>query len=109
MRYTQVLRLLAPAPVPALNPVTLREVLGSRPDPMCLAALEAEVRHTITQYRVEVATGVLGRGVLTVRGRALSRLPRPRHRRPTPQRTAEPMRSSGSTGRGAEHRYASET
>lgn len=65
----EVLALLAPL---SLDPVTLRTVLGPQPEPAAVAALEAEVRQAIQQYRVEVATGVLGRGVLTVRGRPLS-------------------------------------
>jgi hypothetical protein len=56
----------------ALDPVTLRAVLGPRPEPPARAALEAEVRAAIQQYRVEVSTGVLGPGVLRVRGRPLS-------------------------------------
>ena len=68
----EVLRLLAPQPALTLDPATLREVLGPRPDPAALAALEAEVRDAIAQYQVEVATGVLGRGVLMVRGRPLA-------------------------------------
>ena len=55
-----------------LDAITLRAVLGPRPKAAAEAALQAEVLTAIQQYRVEVATGVLGRGVLTVRGRALS-------------------------------------
>jgi hypothetical protein len=56
----------------SLDPITLPAVLGPRPDPAAKAALEAELRQAIAQYRVEVATGVLGRGVLLVRGRPLA-------------------------------------
>jgi hypothetical protein len=55
-----------------LDPITLRAVLGHRPEPAAVQALEAEVRAAIQQYRVEVATGVLGHGVLLVRGLPLA-------------------------------------
>lgn len=68
----EVLRLLTvPEPLP-LDPVTLRAVLGARPEPAAVTALQTEVLAAIQQYRVEVATGVLGPGVLTVRSRPLS-------------------------------------
>jgi TubC N-terminal docking domain len=65
----EVMAILAPL---TLDPVTLRTVLGARPEPTVVQALEAEVRAGIQQYQVEVATGVLGRGALTVHGRPLS-------------------------------------
>lgn len=65
----EVLAILAPL---TLDPATLHAVLGPRPEPAALAELEAEIRWTIAQYRVEMSTGVLGRGVLLVRGRPLA-------------------------------------
>ena len=65
----EVMAILAPL---TLDPVTLCTVLGARPEPTVVQALEAEVRAGIQQYQVEVATGVLGRGALTVHGRPLS-------------------------------------
>jgi hypothetical protein len=74
-----LLRLLADAPNDRhdqspliLDRVTLRAVLGPRPDPVAVTALETEVRLAIRQYQVEVASGVLGPGPLRVRGRPVS-------------------------------------
>ena len=65
----EVLRLLEPL---VLDTVTLRAVLGHHPKPEPVAALEAELRQAISQYRVEIWTGILGAGVLLVRGRPLA-------------------------------------
>jgi hypothetical protein len=65
----EILALLEPL---SLERVTLRAVFGTQPEPSAVQALEVELRAAIAQYQVEVATGVLGRGVLTVRGRPLS-------------------------------------
>jgi hypothetical protein len=65
----EVLRLLAPL---ALDPETVRTVVGPSHEPAVLTELEAEIRRAIAQYGVEISTGVIGRGVLTVRGRALA-------------------------------------
>jgi hypothetical protein len=59
-------------PSSALDPVTVRAVLGLKPDAVALAALEADVRVAIAQYRLEVASGRFGAGVVLVRGRPLA-------------------------------------
>jgi hypothetical protein len=65
---TEVLRLLT-APALALDRRTVLEVLGSSPDPTAVATLQGEVLAVIGHFQSEVATGVLGSGVLLVRGR----------------------------------------
>lgn len=55
-----------------LDPVTLRDALGSDPDPVALAALEAEVLAAVASVESEILTGALGSGVALVRGRPLA-------------------------------------
>jgi len=57
---------------PPPQPCALHALLGETPDPAALAALDAEVRQAIAQYRVDVAYSTGGPGPLLVRGRPLS-------------------------------------
>jgi hypothetical protein len=67
----EVLRFLT-APALALDSRTLLEVLGGSPDPTAVATLQGEVLGVIGHFQSEVATGVLGSGVLLVRGRPVA-------------------------------------
>ena len=58
--------------LPRLNPRTVAAALGPYPAAAAVVALKAEVRGAIQRFRDEVATGELGRSVLTVRGRPLA-------------------------------------
>jgi hypothetical protein len=69
----EVLRLLARVLESlALDAVTLRAVLGPRPEPEALATLEVEIRQAIATYRTEVATDAIGPKPVLVRGRPLA-------------------------------------
>ncbi len=56
----------------ALDPITLHEVLGPRPDPATLAELEAEVRAAVRQLETESLTGAIKAEALLVRGRPVA-------------------------------------
>lgn len=57
---------------PALDPVTVHEVLGSRPDPHELACLHFDVLAAVRRLEEEIATGSVMPGVRLVRGRPLA-------------------------------------
>jgi hypothetical protein len=65
----EVLAMLAPL---ALDQVAVRMVLGPRPEPPAVHALEGEVRAAIAQYQIEAMTGVIGARLLLIRGRPLA-------------------------------------
>jgi hypothetical protein len=65
-----------PAPVPPrtwvrLNPATVREVLGARPDPHSLACIRFDVMLAMRQLEAEIASGVIEPRARLVAGRPL--------------------------------------
>ncbi len=55
----------------ALDPVTVREILGPSPSADALRTLEAEVSDATAQLDAEIRSGQIGPGPLLVRGRPL--------------------------------------
>jgi hypothetical protein len=55
-----------------LDPGAVAAVLGAHPDAAAVGTLKAEVHTALQQSRIEAATGGVGSGVLTVRGRRLA-------------------------------------
>jgi TubC N-terminal docking domain len=72
-RKVEILRLLAqPAPALTLDLVTVREVLGGRPDPHDLGILRLDVLAAVRQLEIEIASGAIWPGVRLIRGRPIA-------------------------------------
>jgi TubC N-terminal docking domain len=67
----EVLALLAPARSLAVDPETVREVLGPHPDLHDLAILELDVLTVVRRLEQEIATGTITSGLRLIRGRPL--------------------------------------
>lgn len=60
------------APSLRLDPLTVRELLGDRPDPDGLRALLAEVAEALVRLQEEIRSGQLAPSPLLVRGRPVA-------------------------------------
>jgi TubC N-terminal docking domain len=70
----EVLALLAPERRPQwlrLDPMTLREVLGDRPDPQDVAMLRFDVLDAVSQLKAEIKAGAVAPRLRLVRGHPL--------------------------------------
>ncbi|MBI2218774.1 MAG: hypothetical protein HYU51_15930 [Candidatus Rokubacteria bacterium] len=75
-RKPEVLALLAPAPepvpvLPSLDPVTVREALGDKPDPHAVAMIAWDVLSAVRALEREIQSGVMAPGPRRVAGRPL--------------------------------------
>lgn len=68
----EALALLAPARTLRLDPETVREVLGPKPELHDIACIRFDVLATVRRLETEIQNGVIPPGVRLVRGRPLA-------------------------------------